>query len=87
MLVCRDVTEMTTDYLDNVLPWSQRFAMRFHLSICSLCRRYLRQVRQTIALLRHIPGETIAAALEDRLVAEATSPSSQGRATIPPLEP
>jgi len=71
LLVCRDVSEMTTDYLEDALPWRQRLAMRWHLRICDLCRRHLRQVRQTIKLLHMLPPVPVPSALEDRLVAEA----------------
>ena len=70
MLVCRDVSEMTTDYLEHALPWRSRLAMKWHLAICSFCRRHLAQLRQTTALLRKMPHPSVPVALEDRLVAE-----------------
>ncbi len=70
MLKCRDVTEMTTDYLDNALPLRQRVAMRWHLAICSFCRRHLKQLRATITLLRHMPHPPFPPEREAVLMAE-----------------
>lgn len=72
MLVCRDVSEMTTDYLEHALPWRKWLAMRWHLNICDLCRRHLRQVRQTVKLLHVLPPVPVPVALEDHLIAEAS---------------
>lgn len=85
MLVCRDVTEMTTDYLEHALPWRSRLAMKWHLAICSFCRRHLRQLRQTTQLLGDMPHPPVPAALEDRLVAEAALAGIDRRADPPPI--
>ena len=73
MLLCRDVSELTTDYLEDALPWHKRMGMRFHLAICSFCRRHLLQVRATIGLLGRMPPEPVPLALEDKLIAQLTS--------------
>lgn len=79
MLVCRDISEMTTDYLEGALPIGIRMAMRFHLAICSMCRRHMRQLRQTVALLRRMPSEPISIELEDRLLARLSDDPETGR--------
>jgi anti-sigma factor RsiW len=56
VLVCRDMTELTTDYLEGTLPFARRLGVRVHLAYCSLCRRHYRQVRETIGLLRRLPS-------------------------------
>ena len=68
MLTCRDVTEMTTDYLERALPLHRRVGMRVHLAYCSFCRRHLQQVRATIALLRRLPPVPLSPLREDELV-------------------
>ena len=68
MLVCSEVTELTTGYLERTLPRSQRLAMRLHLAICSFCRRHLRQVTQTVHLLRRILPAATPLATEDRVM-------------------
>ncbi len=57
MLVCRDMTEVATDYLEDALPLARRLAVRWHLAICSFCRRHYRQLRQTVALLGDMPAQ------------------------------
>ena len=54
---CREVTEAADDYLERRLgPW-RRFKLRLHLRICQHCRRYLRQIEHTVALLSMLPKE------------------------------
>ncbi len=83
MLMCRDVTELTTDYLEGALPLPRHLGVRLHLAICSFCRRHLNQVRETVRLLHRLPALPIPPALEDRLVAQAANVT---RDTPPPLE-
>jgi anti-sigma factor RsiW len=61
MLRCRDVAELMSDYLDGTLGWRRRLSIRLHLMMCGMCRRYMRQMRATIALLRslELPGDSI----------------------------
>lgn len=58
MLRCRDVADLASDYVNRDLDWNRRFAMRLHLTICRFCRRYVRQMRETIGLLRGLRQET-----------------------------
>jgi predicted anti-sigma-YlaC factor YlaD len=61
MLRCRDVAELMSDYLDGTVGWRRRLSIRLHLMMCGMCRRYMRQMRATIALLRSLalPGDSI----------------------------
>ena len=34
MLKCRDVTELTTEYMEGALPPARWLAVRFHFAIC-----------------------------------------------------
>lgn len=83
MLVCRDITELTTDYMEGALPRMRRLAMSFHLSICSMCRRHLRQVRATVRLLARVglpaPGKTV----EDAVMASLILPPEPERGPPP----
>jgi anti-sigma factor ChrR (cupin superfamily) len=72
LLVCRDVTELTTDYLEGTLPWARRLALTFHLSICRFCRRHLRQVRATVGLLQRMPAP--GQAVENAVMAQLARP-------------
>lgn len=48
MLECKDVAEEASNYLDGDLPLGKRIGLFFHLVVCSCCRAYLQQIRQTI---------------------------------------
>lgn len=45
MLSCKEVTQRAGDWTDGQLGWRERLAMRWHLLLCSFCRRFLRQYR------------------------------------------
>lgn len=60
MLSCREVTDKASDYLDDALPLGQRMALRMHLAMCRHCRRYLRQLRATVAALGSLDGADVA---------------------------
>lgn len=45
MLSCKDVTQRAGDWTDGQLSWRERLAVRLHLLLCALCRRFLRQYR------------------------------------------
>jgi hypothetical protein len=69
MLVCREVTELVSDYIERSLPPQRRFGVWLHLVRCDACRRYIDQVRKTMRLLargRFVPPPR---ELEDRLIA------------------
>lgn len=52
MLKCRDVTAVASDYLDRNLTLRQRVGVWWHLLICVHCRRFLRQLRTVVGMLR-----------------------------------
>jgi hypothetical protein len=45
MISCKRATELISLSLETRLGWRQRLALRFHLGICSLCRRFRQQSR------------------------------------------
>jgi anti-sigma factor RsiW len=57
-LACRDVVELVSHYLDGCLDPPLAAARERHLALCPACIEYVRQLRQTIALLGHLPEET-----------------------------
>jgi anti-sigma factor RsiW len=65
MMSCRDVAALANDHVDGLLTRRQRLGVRLHLMMCKHCRRAIRQLRATIALVRSI-------------AAEATSPPDAG---------
>jgi len=72
LLKCRDVTELTTDFMDGALPPVRWLAMRWHLLICPSCSAFVGQMRRTVGLLggRHLTvSPEIEAAIANRLAA------------------
>lgn len=57
MLSCRDVANLSSDYLNHDLPWRRRMAVRLHLLMCTGCTRYYEQMRATLAMLRRMGRE------------------------------
>ena len=51
-LVCREVVELMTAYLENALDAEARAEFQAHLDVCDDCARYLEQMRQTVDFLR-----------------------------------
>jgi predicted anti-sigma-YlaC factor YlaD len=57
-LTCRDVVELVTDYLEDAVDIGLRTRIDEHLRLCEGCRRYLDEMRATIATLGRIPRDT-----------------------------
>ena len=51
-LTCREVTDRTSDYLDERLPIVTKIRVALHLASCADCRTYVQQ----IALVRDAPA-------------------------------
>jgi anti-sigma factor RsiW len=47
-IVCRDVVELVTSYLEGSLPGPDQARVEAHLGACPHCARYLEQFRLTI---------------------------------------
>jgi len=45
MLNCREVTQLASEALDRKLSLKERIGLRFHLMMCKLCTRYVRQLK------------------------------------------
>lgn len=58
-LSCQELAELVTDYLEGALPAAERLRFEAHLAICTGCRHYLEQMRQTISLLGQLTEESI----------------------------
>ncbi|WP_137818740.1 anti-sigma factor [Pseudomonas sp. 2FG] len=59
MLSCKELVANSSDYLDAQLSLRERIAVRTHLTICWKCRRFIRQMRLTQAVLRKLPDTAI----------------------------
>lgn len=60
MLSCKELVARSSDLLDGQLSLRQRLAVRAHLAMCVRCRRFIRQLRLTQAVLRQLPDTPIA---------------------------
>ncbi len=58
-LVCQQVVELITDYLEDALPRAQRRRLEAHLKGCEHCTEYLEQIRATIKLTGTLRAEDL----------------------------
>jgi len=58
-LVCRQIVELVTDYLDGALSRSQRRRFETHIAACPHCSEYLEQMRATIRLTGRLESEDL----------------------------
>jgi anti-sigma factor RsiW len=69
MMSCREVTELASQYVDRELPIAKRMAIRMHVAMCAHCRRFVRQLRATVELLRTLGEPTRPVVVGDALLA------------------
>ena len=69
MITCRELTELVTDYLEGRLSIGQRLRFEMHIGLCSHCRAYLRQMKQTIGSLGSLREDDIPEDVSQRLLA------------------
>jgi len=67
-MTCRELTELVTDYLEKKLSFLDRLRFQLHIGLCSGCRAYLSQVRQTVRVLGHLPPESFPPEIRDELL-------------------
>ena len=68
-VVCRELVELVTPYLEGVLPLNEQQAIERHLAACDGCRTYVEQMRQTIRAIGHIPHAPITSTTRDEVLA------------------
>lgn len=59
MLSCKELVAHSSDFLDGQLSFRERLAVRTHLAMCRHCRRFIRQMRLSQAVLRRLPDTPI----------------------------
>ena len=65
-LVCQQMVELITDYLEGALTRSQRKRFEAHLAGCEHCTEYMRQMRVTIQLTGQLLAEDLTPAMRDQ---------------------
>ena len=59
MLSCKEITELVTDYFEGRLSFYDRLRFRFHAGMCRHCRKYVRQMKETVRDLGRLPQGAI----------------------------
>ena len=67
-LICHELVELATDYLEGTLDERDRALLEAHLDACTGCTRYIEQLRATIRLTGTIEGATLAPDAETALL-------------------
>lgn len=68
-LVCQELVELITDYLDGSLSRRDRRRMDKHLRACDGCGAYLESVRLTVRSLGELPPEPADPHVREHLLA------------------
>ena len=68
-MVCIEVVEVVTDYLERRLSDDERRRLEAHLEICAGCEVYVAQMRQTVTALRGLAEPAAPADLDALLAA------------------
>jgi anti-sigma factor RsiW len=67
-LVCREVVELVSDYLEGALDERDRVRFEAHLATCDGCSAYLDQMRRTIGLAGTLTPEALEPLYRARLL-------------------
>ena len=67
-LVCQEVVELVTDYLEGALSTADRRRFETHLAGCPHCTEYLAQMRETISLTGRLAPEDLSPQMRDEFV-------------------
>jgi predicted anti-sigma-YlaC factor YlaD len=69
MLTCQQMTALITDYLEERMSFMDRARFQLHVGMCRNCRRYLRQMKLSVAVLGSMPPEPVPDDVMDSLLA------------------
>ena len=75
-VVCQQLVELVTDYLEGDLAQEDRAAVEAHLAQCGHCTGYVEQVRRMLELTAGLPA---ANQLPDELLETLATRYSRGR--------
>jgi anti-sigma factor RsiW len=68
-LVCQEVVELITDYLEDALPRAQRRRLEAHLAACENCTEYLEQMRATVRLTGSLQADDLTPEMREEFAA------------------
>lgn len=69
-MVCDELVELVTSYIEGTLPDSDRSRLERHLSECSWCADYVAQHREIVAALRRLDDRERPTPDSDRVFTE-----------------
>ena len=60
MMSCKEVAELSSDYLDQELSTLRRFSLRLHILLCRECRELVQGIRSLLNVSSELksPGDT-----------------------------
>jgi anti-sigma factor RsiW len=64
-LVCQQMVELITDYLEGALPGPRRRGFEAHIARCEHCTEYLEQMRVTIRLTGRLRTSDLTPAMRE----------------------
>ncbi|HEX5922982.1 MAG TPA: zf-HC2 domain-containing protein [Baekduia sp.] len=67
-LVCREMVELVTAYLDDGLDTGDRARFETHIAACEHCSAYLAQMRVTLRVVGHIDPDALEPEVERELL-------------------
>jgi anti-sigma factor RsiW len=68
-IVCRELVELVTPYLEDALPPDERALVDQHLAGCDGCQTYVQQMRLTIRAIGHVSEEAITSKTREDVLA------------------
>jgi anti-sigma factor RsiW len=68
-VVCRELVELVTPYLEDALPPDERALVDQHLASCDGCEAYVQQVRLTIRAIGHVSEDAITSKTREDVLA------------------
>ena len=68
-IVCRELVELVTPYLEDALPSDERALVDAHLASCDGCAAYVQQMRVTIRAIGHVSEDAITAKTREDVLA------------------
>ena len=69
-LVCRELVELVTDYLEGTLSRRDRARFEAHIAACANCTQYVEQFRETIRLTGALRESDVSHEAAEALLAE-----------------
>ena len=67
-MTCQELSEIVTDYLEGAMSLQDRIRFDLHLAVCPECRRYVKQMQQTVEAAGRVPPEPIPPEVEAKLL-------------------